>query len=904
MGAGSSIVGHDPNVINHLKQVWDESKLGIPKHLMQSSTSNTTQYKTVRVFVSSTFKDFFAEREILVKSVFPRLREWCEKRKLLLVEVDLRWGVPRESSSERILRACLGEIDRCREENESPYFINMLGHRYGWVPEPSMVPEDVHSEYQWIDGASVTHMEIAHAVLRQPNPKALFLIRDDSYLYSLPESSMMDFVEKDWRMKASLDLLKHELRTRYGRSGNVVDYSPTPYGIDSSSGQDKVKFKNLEHFATSVFDFLQREMSLQYPIEDVGAAEDGIDAMQRRLECGQDSFMHISSKNITGRDEEMGQILQYLYAPWPEDIESCDCVPCPIFPLLLYSDRSGVGMSALMSAAALAEADNRLSTGNGSCTNIIFFHSLQCSNGINAAESPTVLLMRLCLALGDAEIRQEVASMMLSECHDDKLRQNSLQGTFCGMLRTKKYSAEVSASTPAWIFLDAVHEVQGDTLPASFVVDLFPFPMPPELRVVMSSDHESVLNTFIARIPPALSSANVFHVLPVTDDVVKIIIKRNFGDFNKSLDDNQLAHLLENPGSKNMTWLSLACEELRVFGVFETLTEYIAALPSTVTGLVNLYLQRILAALAGIQDGRIMAFVDAAIRFLIASRSGIIETELIDLLNMSLYVHSDGSLSVVSTCEDSQPQSMTYEDWAHVYVLIKLFLKTVVPQYSDSFQSYKPRYVIKNYTVRKVLENHVLGGARSIDDAVMPFNRKIANYLEHSSDSIRIAEEYPHQLLQCKDYAKLKAFMKSPTFRLVRFKERLSIVNTMRCIHVMVYPPNDEPANETMCINCSMKCTFNPARFNKMSCFVCGEEVFSQSMMMGGKVSFRSHAGEIPARMCRLHNMRAYQQKGPAAMRMNCVVCKLPTMPGTATPAVLCRQCSLLRNRCCFVRES
>jgi len=31
-------------------------------------------WNEVRVFVSSTFTDFFAEREILVKHVFPRLR--------------------------------------------------------------------------------------------------------------------------------------------------------------------------------------------------------------------------------------------------------------------------------------------------------------------------------------------------------------------------------------------------------------------------------------------------------------------------------------------------------------------------------------------------------------------------------------------------------------------------------------------------------------------------------------------------------------------------------------------------------------------------------------------------------------------------------------------------------------
>ena len=50
-----------------------------------------TGWQTIRIFVSSTFRDFNAEREILVKKVFPDLRIWCQSRRLNLVECDLRW---------------------------------------------------------------------------------------------------------------------------------------------------------------------------------------------------------------------------------------------------------------------------------------------------------------------------------------------------------------------------------------------------------------------------------------------------------------------------------------------------------------------------------------------------------------------------------------------------------------------------------------------------------------------------------------------------------------------------------------------------------------------------------------------------------------------------------------------
>ena len=53
------------------------------------------QDRVVRVFISSTFRDMFEEREILVKRIFPQLRKLCEERFVAWGDVDLRWGVER-----------------------------------------------------------------------------------------------------------------------------------------------------------------------------------------------------------------------------------------------------------------------------------------------------------------------------------------------------------------------------------------------------------------------------------------------------------------------------------------------------------------------------------------------------------------------------------------------------------------------------------------------------------------------------------------------------------------------------------------------------------------------------------------------------------------------------------------
>jgi len=84
-------------------------------------------WKTVRVFISSTFRDMQAERDWLVRFVFPKLREALLKHRIHFIDVDLRWGV---TSDENALGVCREVIDHCH-----PRFMCILGGRYGWVPE-------------------------------------------------------------------------------------------------------------------------------------------------------------------------------------------------------------------------------------------------------------------------------------------------------------------------------------------------------------------------------------------------------------------------------------------------------------------------------------------------------------------------------------------------------------------------------------------------------------------------------------------------------------------------------------------------------------------------------------------------------------------------------------------------
>ena len=96
-----------------------------------------------RLFMSSTFSDFIAEREELQRLVFPRLERYCAERGARFQAVDLRWGITEEAQAEHdTMRICLEEVRRSQELSPRPNFAVLIGDRYGWEPAPARIPTD------------------------------------------------------------------------------------------------------------------------------------------------------------------------------------------------------------------------------------------------------------------------------------------------------------------------------------------------------------------------------------------------------------------------------------------------------------------------------------------------------------------------------------------------------------------------------------------------------------------------------------------------------------------------------------------------------------------------------------------------------------------------------------------
>jgi len=186
-GIQTRVVGQPPEALKPSQSIKNDDECLDP---VQSPDSKE---KRIVVFVSSTFRDMIAERDQLALFVFPELRKVCEERGIAWGEVDLRWGISPEREQEQVLETCLRFIDQCR-----PYFIGMLGQRYGWTGVN--ISEPLGKEFPWLKkkvGRSITELEILHGVLNDPTmaDHAFFYFRDPAYLKCLSKTERSAFRE-------------------------------------------------------------------------------------------------------------------------------------------------------------------------------------------------------------------------------------------------------------------------------------------------------------------------------------------------------------------------------------------------------------------------------------------------------------------------------------------------------------------------------------------------------------------------------------------------------------------------------------------------------------------------------------------------------------------------------------
>ena len=258
----------------------------------------TSLSRVVRIFISSTFRDFDSERDLLVRKIFPELRRCCRVRQVELVDVDLRWGITEvEAQQGKVLPICLAEIDRSR-----PYFIGLLGERYGWVPEEQQYDSSLIEEQEWLKqhrgGRSITELEVLHGVLNNPAMAghALFYFRNPTY----GQERGSDYAAESPEHRDKLTQLKDRIR----QSGfPVVEDYPDPEALAQRVQEDLWKLIDATYPLDEVPDALALERRRH---ESYGQSRLGLYLGGENYLASLDTFIREDRRTVLIRGESGG----------------------------------------------------------------------------------------------------------------------------------------------------------------------------------------------------------------------------------------------------------------------------------------------------------------------------------------------------------------------------------------------------------------------------------------------------------------------------------------------------------------------------------------------------------------------------------------------------------------------
>jgi len=586
-------------------------------------------WRTVRVFISSTFRDMHAERDWLVQRVFPALRERLEPHRIHLVDIDLRWGVTKEQAdNEEVIDICLSQIDACR-----PFFLGILGERYGWVPD--RVPERVTSNNKWAwvqaaMGKSITEFEVLYGVLNNPamHGHALFCFRDPAFAANVPAARRGDMEPESPTHLEKLKTLKQAIRDsklplletypcRYAglrvnpnliaadlnedertmlsrvAADRLVQPAEmqglTPRLRELIEQQGTIHLEGLEEFGNRIqawlWESIKREEKL--PDEAPSGTAVAVDPLAEE-QSFHERFMESRLRVYVGRESLQTKLFGFA--------DGSDATPC------LVTGASGSGKSAAMAKFIQVYANDHRST-------LMISHFVGASPASTSLRS---LLHRFCSVLK--------ATFAFTE--DVPADTNSLISTF------RQFIEKIPAERHVVLAIDALNQL--DEADNAQRLSWLPWKFPAHVKLVVSciadpGREEQVLQAFANRPHQAIA------IEPLTADERSTILKAVPSLSAKTLDPRQVSMLLENPATTNPLFLLVALEELRGFGSYEQLNRRIETLPregETVTTLFDQVMERL--------EGEFNPEVVRSMLSLLAcARRGLSDRELLDVIEGS-----------------------------------------------------------------------------------------------------------------------------------------------------------------------------------------------------------------------------------------------------------------------------
>jgi WD40 repeat protein len=568
---------------------------------------NTT-WEQVYIFISSTFDDMHAERDYLVKRVFPQLQDWCEQRKLRLVDVDLRWGITEQAAThnKNTLQICLRRIDDCR-----PFFLCFLGQRRGWMPQPADASEETLAAYPGLRSAlgtaSITELEIQHALMNPFHQRtshdlseydeqaryAFFYLRDPSYLAAMPadppqrrrvytNEQVQDLAERtehDQKLAHSRRFVSasparaHHYVARWSDKDTTPElalplqcHSSEPHNVNrwheqwaeagvNFTGLDVAENAEAARTARAFNSRLCAGRLAGFESEDTSLSDVILFDLQAAIIH---RFPHhLEVVNATDLEEELEQQEEFRlracegFIEREEDFDALDqYVTGTSDQLFVLTAAGGMGKSTLLANWV-----------EHYCTK-------------SAAGEP--LHMRFIGASDGTTTVYSLLRYLLREMHDNtgespddipddpvKLREKWPQ-----LLETiGKHGKRI-------IVLDALDQLETSLAD----LDWLPWGLPPSIKLIVSFKLDAPGGDALYRSLRASRQVILNEVKPFTDvQQRRRLVQAYLSQYLKELDDQHLEVLVRSPGAGNPLYLKVVLSELRVFGAFDQLATKIRA---------------------------------------------------------------------------------------------------------------------------------------------------------------------------------------------------------------------------------------------------------------------------------------------------------------------------------------
>ncbi|XP_048050287.1 telomerase protein component 1-like isoform X2 [Megalobrama amblycephala] len=545
------------------------------------------RWKGVRVFISSTFRDMHAERDVLVRSVFPELRRRAAAHYLYLQEVELRWGVTEEESN-RVVELCLSEV--CR----SQLLLGILGERYGLVPPCPTLPE--LPQYSWLnsasDGLSITEMEIQQFQALYPDSaqsRMFFYFRSPHLTSSVPVAWRTDFVAESKEAEAKMNSLKTWIQNNEFK---VTENYPCEWGgvVDG-----KPYVKGLEDFGRAALEDIWEAVQQLF----VEETDEDLTSEIKEQEVHQD----YQQRQFHGRAK--------LISMATEKVQECQQKK----GILMVEGKPGEGKTVFM--AALAQAlKTSVKNKKAPLCDVISYSTDASQSACSVEQLLRCLVQWLRKRKDDVELPPNSSYKdLLSEFH----------------LNLKDLNKE----RPLALLVDGadrIHDGRGQR-----VSEWIPQHIPKGVCLVLSVTSESSLQNTICKRKGVVS----FPLGQLSLPDKKEIVQKQLVGFGKKLGDsafnNQLQTLLMKKGSGSPFYLHLACEELRNYASFEKMKDSLQSLPQSLGELVQRSLRRL-------ETEYCRAGLGWALATLAVSPTGLRESDLYTILNMCNDLNSRGGL--------------------------------------------------------------------------------------------------------------------------------------------------------------------------------------------------------------------------------------------------------------------